>query len=60
MEIGGSTSGSGLYVMNGNVTFITKSAAANGFPSGFSDLDGADGNIAYSLGSLIAGTQYGA
>lgn len=59
LEIGGTTSGAGLWILNGNITFITKSGAANGFPSSTDDTDGTtDGNIAYSFGGLTAGLSY--
>ena len=55
LETGGTTSGSGLWIINGSVWFLSSSGNATAFPTGPSDLDGSNGAIGIQLGSVTAG-----
>jgi VCBS repeat-containing protein len=63
IEIGGDANGSGLYLLGGEVHFISKmSGGAADVPNAFNDLDFASGNdmigAKSSFGTLVAGTIY--
>ena len=62
VEIGGDANGSGLYLLGGELHFISKmNGAATNLPA-FNDLDWNSGNnmigVRSSFGALSAGTQY--
>lgn len=63
LEIGGDANGSGLYLLGGQLHFISKMNGVGGnFISSFNDLDFASGNnligVISSFGALAAGTEY--
>ncbi len=57
LETGGTTSGTGLWLINGNVWFLSSSGNQNAFPTGPSDLDGSNNAIGVQLGTVAAGVQ---
>lgn len=63
VEVGGDANGSGLYLLGGEVVFISKmNGGAGDVPNAFDDLDFSSGNdmigAKSSFGTLTAGTTY--
>lgn len=63
MEIGGDANGSGLYLLGGELHFLSKmNGVGADFVTSFDDLDFASGNnmigVKSSFGTLTAGTEY--
>ena len=54
LEIGGTTNGTGFYIIDGELIFITKYAASTAAPDSLPSLDGSTSVIAVSLGTLDA------
>lgn len=57
IEIGGTANGSGLWILNGNLWFISHSSQNVVFPSSGADFSGADSAIGLNLGTVAANTQ---
>ncbi|MBB5353956.1 hypothetical protein HNR46_004226 [Haloferula luteola] len=57
IEIGGTTSGSGLWLIDGSVWFLSSSGDANAFPSGPADLAGGDAAFGIQLGMVAANVE---
>jgi hypothetical protein len=57
IETGGTTSGTGLWILDGSVWFSSSSGDQNAFPSSSSDLDGSDSAVGVQLGSVTAGSE---
>lgn len=57
IEIGGTQNGSGLWILNGNLWFISHSSQNIVFPSSGADFSGADSAIGLNLGTVAADTQ---
>jgi len=57
LEIGGTTSGTGLVVVNGMYWISGSAANAQGFPSSNLDLDGSDGAIGVAIGPVTPDVQ---
>lgn len=58
LEIGGSSNGSGFWLINGNLWFLTKGInQGTAVPGSNLDTDGADGVIGIQLDALTAGVQ---
>lgn len=57
IETGGTTSGTGLWIINGSLWFSGSSGSATAIPTSNLDLDGSDKAIGVQLGSLTAGVQ---
>ncbi|HTI97581.1 MAG TPA: PEP-CTERM sorting domain-containing protein [Dongiaceae bacterium] len=58
LEIGGSSNGSGLWIINGNLWFIGKGAGnATGVPDSNLDLDGTGGAFGAQLNAITAGVS---
>jgi hypothetical protein len=63
IEIGGDANGTGLYLLNGELHFISKMNGGTGnVPGGFNDLDWSSGNnmigVTSTFGPLSAGIEY--
>jgi hypothetical protein len=58
LEIGGSSNGSGFWLINGDLWFLTKGTSqGTAVPSSNLDMDGVDGVIGIQLDALTAGVQ---
>ena len=54
IETGGTTSGSGIWLLGGDYWFLTSSGNANALPA---DLDGSDGGVGVNLGAAVADVE---
>ena len=54
IETGGTTSGSGIWLIGGNYWFLTSAGSSSALPS---DNDGSDNGIGVNLGAAVAGQQ---
>ena len=57
IEIGGTSNGAGLWILNGNLWFISHSSQNVVFPSSGADFIGSDSAIGLNLGTVAADTQ---
>lgn len=57
IETGGTTSGTGLWILDGNLWFLASSGNATAVPSSSLDLDGSDKAIGVQLGAVTGGIQ---
>ncbi|MBK1882259.1 PEP-CTERM sorting domain-containing protein [Luteolibacter pohnpeiensis] len=57
IEIGGTTSGTGLYIIDGYLWLLGSSTTATTAPSSSSDVDASDNSIGVQLGAVTAGVQ---
>lgn len=60
IEIGGTLNGSGLWILNGNLWFISHSSSNAVFPSSGADFNGSDSALGVNLGTVSADTQVNA
>ena len=57
LEIGGTSSGTGLMIVNGNYWFVTSNGNPTVVPAGPADYDGADASVSVLIGAAVAGVQ---
>lgn len=57
IEIGGTSNGSGLWILNGSLWFISHSSTNTVFPSSGADFNGSDSAIGVNLGAVTANAQ---
>lgn len=58
IEVGGTSRGAGLWIIDNSITFLTKNGVPNSYSPSLSDVDGSDNTLAYSFGTLTAGVSY--
>ena len=57
IEIGGTTSGTGLWIISGNLWFLSSSGNNLAGPTSMLDLNGSDAAIGVQLGAMTAGVE---